>query len=121
MIATFLAKALAEHPDIQERLREEMIEMRSRIGDGDLTYDLLNEMKYAGMVINEGLRLCPIVTELKWRCTKTYDLENSNGGKVTVQPGEAVWLPSYTLQNDPQYYPNPSILINSTLKIANLM
>lgn len=66
-------------------------------------------MKYTEMVIYEGLRMCPIVTELKRRATKPYELENSNGETVIVNVGDAVWLPAYTFQNDPQYYPDPNV------------
>lgn len=109
LITTFLIHQLAKYPDIQKRLHEEVIEIKNRVGDSGLTHDLLNGMKYVDMVILEGLRMCPIATELKRRATKSYVLENSNGEKVTVEPGDAVWLPAFILQNDPQYYSNPSV------------
>lgn len=109
LITTFLARRLAEHSDIQQRLYDECLSIKKRIGDNVLTYDVLNEMKYAEMVIYEGLRMCPIATELKRRATKRYVLENSNGEKVTVNPGDGIYLPAFILQNDPKYYPNPSV------------
>lgn len=105
---TFIARQLAKHSDIQERLYDEVIKIRNRVGENQLTNDDVNEMKYAEMVIHEGLRLCPIVTELKRRATKAYVFEDYNGGKVTVKQGDAVWLPSFVMQTDPQYYPNPT-------------
>lgn len=109
MITAFLAKRLTENPDIQERLYEEMVSIKSRVGDGALTNEILNEMKYAGMVINEGLRMCKIAPFLKRRATKPYVLENDNGDSITVRPGEALWLPAFIMQNDPKYYKNPSV------------
>lgn len=104
-----MALRLAEHPDIQQRLYDECLSIKNRIGDDVLTYDILNQMKYAEMVIYESLRMCPIATELKRRATKPYVLENSNAEKVTVKPGDGIYLPAFILQNDPKYYPNPSV------------
>lgn len=108
IITAFLAQQLAKDSEVQDLVYNECVKLKERVGDNELTYDDINEMKYTEMVIHEGLRLCPIVTELKRRATKKYVLENYNGEKVAINPGDAVWLPSYTLQNDPQYYPNPS-------------
>lgn len=109
IITPFLSLQLATNTEVQEQLYAEYIKIKKRIGEKELTYDDLNEMKYTEMVIYEGLRMCPIVTELKRRATKRYELENSNGEKVIINPGDAVWLPAFTMQNDPQYYPNPNV------------
>lgn len=50
-----------------------------------------------------------IAPDLRRRATKSYIMENSNGAKIEIKPGDAIWLPSFILQNDPQYYPDPSI------------
>lgn len=100
---------MAIDTEVQEQLYAEYIMIKHRIGENELTYDDLNEMKYTETVIFEGLRVCPIVTQLKRRATKKYELENSNGDRVIVKPGDAVWLPVFPLQNDPQYYQNPNV------------
>lgn len=109
VITAFLSQKLAIHTEVQEQLYDECTRVKQRIGEKELTYEDLNEVKYTEMVIYEGLRMCPIVTELKRRATKPYELENSNGDKVMVNPGDAVWLPAFAMQNDPQYYPNPTV------------
>lgn len=109
VITTFLTQRLAENPDIQSRLYDEYVDIKSRYGDSPLIYDILNEMKYTEMVIYEAFRMCPIATELKRRATKPYVLESSNGKRVAINPGDAFWLPAFILQNDAQYYPNPSV------------
>lgn len=106
ILTALLSRQLASNTEVQEQLHDEFCRIKQRIGEEELTYDDLNEMKYTEMVIYEGLRMCPIVTELKRRATKPYELENSNGEKVIVNPGDAVWLPAFTMQNDPQYFPN---------------
>lgn len=107
LMIAFVSQQLAKYHNIQERLYDEIMKIKNRVGDNQLTYDDINEMKYAEMVIHEGLRMCPIVTELKRRATKPYVFEDYNGEKVTVNTGDAVWLPAFTMQNDPKYYPNP--------------
>ncbi|XP_055312288.1 cytochrome P450 9e2-like [Sitodiplosis mosellana] len=109
LITTFVMQKLAEHPEIQERLYDEMVEIESRLDGNGLSYDGLIAMKYTEMVINEAFRMCEIAPLLKRRATRSYILENGNGEKVKIQPGDAVWLPTYILQNDPQYYPNSKV------------
>lgn len=56
---TFVIYMLAEHPEVLKRLREEVIE---KIGPNRRPeYDDLKEMKYLRAVINETLRLYPVV------------------------------------------------------------
>lgn len=98
ILTAFLSRQLATYTEVQDKLYAEYFKIKQRIGEKELTYDDLNEMKYSEMVIYEGLRMCPIVTELKRRATKPYELENCSGEKVTVNPGDAVWLPAFTLQ-----------------------
>lgn len=107
LILTFMAHRLAENAEIQERLYDECMEMRSRLGDENLTYDDLSGMKYCEMVINEALRMCEITPELRRRATKKFVLETRNGNKIVVNPGDAIWMPVFTMQNDPKYFPNP--------------
>lgn len=105
LIITFVAQRLAESPDIQQRLYDEMHKIHRHIGGNDLTYnDVAGNMKYAEMVINESLRMCMIAPELRRRATKSFVLMNFDGDKIEIKPGDAIWLPSFILQNDPQYW-----------------
>ncbi|KAH9927307.1 cytochrome P450 [Fomitopsis serialis] len=47
---------LAEHPDVQQRLRAEIIKASQ---DGDLSYDVLMQLPYLDAVCRESLRLHP--------------------------------------------------------------
>lgn len=108
VIINYIAQTLAVHTDIQRRLRDEMLQINRSLDNGALTAEALRDMKYMDAVLSESLRLCPITTELKRRAVKPYTLTDYNGNSITVQPGEAVWMPSFTLQNDSQYFPNPT-------------
>ena len=56
---TFAVFALAEHPDVLDRLRKEVLDV---VGPSKRpTYDDIREMKYMRAFINEVLRLCPPV------------------------------------------------------------
>lgn len=107
VLVNYIAVTLADHPQIQERLREEILELNSKLDGQTLTNESLRELKYMDMVLSEALRICPITTQLRRRATKPYTLTNSQGATIQVQPGENVWMPSYTLTNDPQYFPEP--------------
>lgn len=109
LLTSFVAQQLANNQDIQNRLFDELTEIHNNLNGEALSYESFTQMKYLDMIISESLRMCPIATELKRRATKPYVLENSNGEKVTIKPGEAVWIPAFTLQNDPKYYKNPEI------------
>lgn len=110
LIIPFVALQLANNYDIQSRLFDEFTKIRNNLNGEALSYDMIHtQMKYMDMVISESMRMCPIATELKRRATKSYVLENSNGEKVPVKPGDAIWIPAFILQNDPQYYKNPMI------------
>lgn len=48
---SFMAYELALHPDIQRRLREEILKVNKECG-GKLTYEALMQMKYMDMVFS---------------------------------------------------------------------
>ncbi len=52
---------LAEHPNVQEKLRREVIQARAAVG-GDLDYDQLHALPYLDAVCRETLRLCVLVS-----------------------------------------------------------
>lgn len=107
VIINYIAHILADNSAIQSRVRAEMLQINASLTNEILTYEAIPEMKYMDTVISEAARLCPITPQLRRRATKPYTLENSNGAKIVIQPGESIWIPSYVMQTDPQYYPNP--------------
>lgn len=59
---------LAEHPDVQDKLRAELIEAKKSNGDEELGYDQLVSLPYLDAVCRESLRVwvpghCPFMTE----------------------------------------------------------
>ncbi|KAJ3820397.1 cytochrome P450 [Lentinula raphanica] len=53
---------LAKHPEVQEKLRREVIEARRNNNGEDLSYNEINSLPYLDAVCRESLRLYPPVT-----------------------------------------------------------
>nr|XP_003702293.1 PREDICTED: cytochrome P450 6j1-like [Megachile rotundata] len=105
---SFVGFQLARHPDIQEKLREEVKSKLAKY-DGVLTFDGLKEMTYMDQVINESQRCHSGLGGLSKICTETIELEGSDGLKCRMEPGTEVVVAYQGLQNDPQYWSNPEV------------
>lgn len=105
----FVSHVLSHHPDIQERLREEVDTV---LGDeeGDITYDTLVKMKYMDMVLSETLRLYSPVSLNDRVCVKAYTLPPAIKGakEYVVQPNTTIWIPAHGFHRDPNYFPEPN-------------
>uniref|UniRef100_A0A8C5W7K9 unspecific monooxygenase n=1 Tax=Microcebus murinus TaxID=30608 RepID=A0A8C5W7K9_MICMU len=99
-VLSFIMYELATHPDVQRKLQEEI--------DGTLpnktpaTYDALVQMEYLDMVVNETLRLFPIAGRIERLCKKDVEIKG-----VFIPKGVVVMIPSYALQRDSKYWPEP--------------
>lgn len=91
--------ALAQHPDVQERLHAEI---RDKLEEhkGELSFDSFNDIKYLDNVLSEALRFYAPVLYLAKRCTNSYTLPNiGNNPPVTIVPGTSVLIPVQALQS----------------------
>ena len=102
-LLTFLLYEMALNPDIQDRLRDE-IKSALHENNGKLTYDVLSELKYLDMVINETLRKYPPVFFLTRRSNKDFVIPET---KLTIPKGTHINIPVFSLHRDPEYYPDP--------------
>ncbi|KFW07715.1 Cytochrome P450 3A21, partial [Fulmarus glacialis] len=96
----FLAYELATHPDVQQKLLEEINTVLPN--KAPLTYEAMMQLEYLDMVVNETLRLFPLGGRLERACKKDVEI---NG--VTIPKGSIVMIPSYILHHNPEYWPNP--------------
>jgi cytochrome P450 len=62
-LLSFASHQLAVHPEIQNRLQEEIYETLHEHG-GKFTYEALNSMKYLGMVVS-GERACMLLQQTR--------------------------------------------------------
>ncbi|EFN80111.1 Probable cytochrome P450 6a13, partial [Harpegnathos saltator] len=104
----FVGFQLATHPEVQEKLREEVTSVLSKY-DGVLTYEALKEMTYMDQVISESQRIRPVLQVMLKVCTTKCELKGSDGLVCSVEPGTLVMIPVQSLQDDPRYWENPEV------------
>ncbi|NXD40920.1 CP3A9 protein, partial [Copsychus sechellarum] len=96
----YLAYELALHPDVQEKLLQEIDTVLPN--KAPLTYEALTKLEYLDMTLNESLRMYPLGGRIERTCKKDVEI---NG--VIIPKGVVVTIPPYVLHSDPEYWPNP--------------
>ncbi|XP_065206721.1 mucin-4-like [Planococcus citri] len=100
---SFMLLELAQHPHIQDKLRQEIRSVLEN-NDNQLTYEILKEMKYLDMVIAETLRKYPITGNLVRECTKGYKIPDS---KIVLAEGTPIIISILGIHHDAKYYEKP--------------
>ena len=104
---TYTLYELAKHPEIQTRLREEIMDSLAE-NDNKISYEMLHKMTYLDMVVSETLRKYPVLGFLDRVCVRDYELPAPDGkGTVTIKAGTSIYIPLLGIQMDPEYYPDP--------------
>lgn len=101
-LMTFFLLSLATHSDIQSKLQNEVDKVLQK--HGQWNFQTVKDMTYIDQVIQETMRMYPVVISLLRKCTKPYRLPDRD---VIIQPGTLVHIPVYSLHFDPEYYPDP--------------
>ncbi|XP_067406928.1 cytochrome P450 3A9-like isoform X2 [Emydura macquarii macquarii] len=96
----YLAYELAIHPDVQQKLQEEIDSVLPN--KTPLTYDALMQMEYLDMTLNEILRLFPLGGRIERVCKNDIEV---NG--VIIPKDIVIMIPSFVLHHDPEYWPEP--------------
>jgi len=122
-VMSFACLEIAVNNDIQKKAQLEIDETLNN-HDGKLTYDALKEMKYLDCIVQgnteqfyvfiinleaiviyiETLRKYPPAGTQIRICTKNYVIP---GTDVQIDKGTPITIPSYSLQMDPKYFPDP--------------
>ncbi|XP_054069096.1 cytochrome P450 3A21-like [Rissa tridactyla] len=97
---SYVAYELATHPDVQQKLLEEIDSILPN--KAPLTYNTMMQLEYLDMIVSETLRLYPLGGRLERTCKRDVEI---NG--VTIPKGTIVIIPPYTLHHNPEYWPNP--------------
>ena len=105
---SFVGFQLASHPDVQAKLRNEVMSVLDKY-DGVITYDALKDMTYMDQVISESQRIIPTVGYLIKNCTEEIELKGSDGLACHIQPGTQILIPVHGLQEDPRYWERPEV------------
>ncbi|XP_053974628.1 cytochrome P450 9e2-like [Hylaeus volcanicus] len=104
----FAVHELAVNRGIQERLQREIDQVMCD-SNGEVTYEMVNEMKYLDAVVNEALRLYPVIPITDRQCVKEIELPPATPGTkpFLMKEGSYLWLPIYAIQRDPKYFDQP--------------
>nr|XP_013811092.1 PREDICTED: cytochrome P450 3A24-like isoform X1 [Apteryx mantelli mantelli] len=97
---SYLAYELATHPDVQQKLLEEIDSVLPN--KAPPTYEAVMQMEYLDMAVNETLRLFPLGGRLERACKKSIEI---NG--VTIPKGTVVMIPPFILHRNAEHWPEP--------------
>ncbi|XP_062444115.1 cytochrome P450 3A9-like [Rhea pennata] len=97
---SYVAYELATHPDVQQKVLEEIDSVLPN--KAPITYDMIMQLEYLDMVLNETLRLFPLGGRLERSCKKNIEISG-----VTIPKGTVVMIPPFTLHHNPEYWPEP--------------
>jgi cytochrome P450 len=89
---TYALWALGNHPDMQNKVHAEVIE----IGDRELTPEDVPALNYTVQVLHEALRLCPPVAAIPRMALRDIDVDGH-----LVEAGNILVVGIYALQRDP--------------------
>ncbi|KAF2880403.1 hypothetical protein ILUMI_25770 [Ignelater luminosus] len=93
---------LCVNPDIQSRLRKEILDTIKT--HGDLTYEAVQDMKYLNMVVSETLRKYPLTPLIQRECESDYTIPETG---IVIEKGVGILISQHGLHWDPKYFPNP--------------
>ena len=112
---TFLTYEMAIHPDIQQKLQEEIDSVlneeltNKNLVNDQPSYEEINKLKFLDAVIKENMRLHAVAPILERTCSNNFDLPPSlpDSKPFTLKPGMILWIPIEGIHHDPDYYENP--------------
>jgi cytochrome P450 family 9 len=100
---SFCTYELTLHPEVQEKLYEELKCVADERGDTD--YDVLCKLPYLDAVLAETLRKYPPATRLERRCSaENYILADTG---IQLFKGQFVEIAVHAIHNCEQFFPNP--------------
>ncbi|CAB3233377.1 unnamed protein product [Arctia plantaginis] len=91
------------NPVIQTKLRDEIDKVMDNC-EGEITYEIIKEMKYLKMVFDETLRMHPTSHVITRNVKERVKLD---GTDLTVDKGSTVIISPFSIQHDEKYYPEP--------------
>ncbi|XP_055912707.1 probable cytochrome P450 28d1 [Eupeodes corollae] len=97
---------LGRNKSAQEKLRNEIMESFDD-GENDISFEKLNELPYLDQCIYETLRIFPPLPVFRKFCTSPTILENSDGCKIRLKPGDSVFISAYSFHKDEEIFENP--------------
>eukprot|EP01104_Vermistella_antarctica_P019335 TRINITY_DN7534_c0_g1_i1.p1 TRINITY_DN7534_c0_g1~~TRINITY_DN7534_c0_g1_i1.p1 ORF type:complete len:565 (-),score=91.39 TRINITY_DN7534_c0_g1_i1:30-1577(-) len=100
VLLTWCTYLLSQHPDVEEKLVEELKEL----GDEPISFQNQKKLKYMKQVLSETLRLYPPVPIDGFSTAETEDVLPGN---FYVPPHSPVLYSAYAVHRNPKLWPNP--------------
>lgn len=100
---TFTFHLLATHPEIQQKIFDEITTIESETSD---TVEQLQKMVYTNAVVNESMRLYPPA----W-ITDRENVEDDSLLNCNIRKGTLIGISFYELHRNPKYWENPNEFI----------
>ncbi|XP_037947260.1 probable cytochrome P450 6a17 [Teleopsis dalmanni] len=101
----FALYELAQHQDIQNKLRQEINEVITR-HNGIFSYECMKDMHYLDQVISETLRMHPVVSQIVRKTLERYETDDPH---YYLDKGTFILIPVTGIHYDPDIYPEPEI------------
>jgi cytochrome P450 len=101
-VLMYTSYLLAEYPECQERLYQEIKGLVDR--DGELNHDNLKHARYLRAVIEESMRLYNPVLRMERKANEDFPLGDTG---IVVEKGTIVIIPVWAIHHDPEVYPDP--------------
>jgi len=101
---TFVCYNLALNPDIQQKLINEIDSAYEK--HSEVSYEMISEVPYLEMVINEALRMYPPATRIERVAQEDYEYKG-----MKIPKGTCVLTSVWAMQHNPEFYPEPEKFI----------
>ncbi|XP_043645948.1 cytochrome P450 6a9 [Drosophila teissieri] len=101
----FALYELAQHQDIQDRVRDECQEVIGKC-NGELNYESMKDLVYLDQVISETLRLYTVLPVLNRECLEDYVVPGHP--KYVIKKGMPILIPCGAMHRDEKLYANPN-------------
>lgn len=101
--ASFLVYALSQHPDVQQKVYEEQLQITNGDLKKPITYRNLHELKYLDRVIKESMRVYPTAPMFSRQITENIVFNDGVELPIGV---DVILIPFFTFK-DPAVFENP--------------
>ncbi|XP_072935536.1 cytochrome P450 6j1-like [Epargyreus clarus] len=94
---------LGRHPEVLAKVHEEIDNTFEK--HENITHDVLCEMEYLDMAINEAMRLHPPIGFVSRQCVQDTVLPVGN---IKIEKGTTMFIATYGMHHDETYFPEPN-------------